>query len=132
MDYMNQIFHPYLDKFVAVFINDILVYSKTDEEHTEYLQVMLEVLREKKLYAKFLKCEFWLREVSFLGHVISSDVIVVDLSKVATMLQWETPKPVTKIICFMGLVGYGQRFIEGFSKVKPMFRMFSVWKVFQN
>nr|KYP33155.1 Transposon Ty3-G Gag-Pol polyprotein [Cajanus cajan] len=92
MDYMNRIFHPYLDKFVVVFIDDILVYSKTKEEHKEHLKVVLQTLRERQLYAKLSKCDFWLEEVSFLGHVISSGGIAVDSSKVEAALKWETPK----------------------------------------
>nr|KYP33953.1 Retrovirus-related Pol polyprotein from transposon 17.6 [Cajanus cajan] len=92
MDYMNQIFHPYLDKFVVVFIDDILVYSKTREEHKEHLKVVLQTLKERQLYAKLSKCDFWLEEVSFLGHVISSGDIAVDLSKVEAVLKWEAPK----------------------------------------
>ena len=97
--------------------NDILVYSKTEEEHVEHLKTVLQVLREKKLYAKLSKCEFWLKEVSFLGHVISGDGIAVDPSKVEAVSQWETPKSVTEIRSFLGLAGYYRRFIEGFSKL---------------
>jgi len=103
-EYMNRIFHPYLDLFVVVFIDDILVYSKSEEEHAEHLRVVLRVLKEKRLFAKLSKCEFWLREVSFLGHVISKSGIAVDLSK-----------SVFKIRSFLGLAGYYRRFIEGFS-----------------
>ena len=94
MEYMNRIFHTYLGRFVVVFIDDILIYSKSEEEHAEHLRVVLQVLKEKKLYEKLSKCEFWLKEVSFLGHVISGSVIVVDPSKVDAVLQWETPKSV--------------------------------------
>ena len=82
MEYMNRIFHPYLDQFVVVFIDDILVYSKSEEEHAEHLRVVLGVLREKQLFAKLSKCEFWLEEVSFLGHVISRGGVAVDPSKI--------------------------------------------------
>ena len=92
MEYMNHIFHTYLDQFVVVFIDDILIYSKSEEEHAEHLRVVLQVLKEKKLYAKLSKCEFWMKEVSFLGHVISGSGIAVDPSKVDAVLQWETPK----------------------------------------
>ena len=85
MDLMNQVFHDYLDKFIVVFINDILVYSKTAAEHEEHLEAVLQRLREKKLYAKFKKCEFWLESISFLGHVISNKGIQVDPSKVAAI-----------------------------------------------
>jgi len=114
---MNRIFHAYLDHFVVVFIDDILIYSKTEEEHAEHLKIVLQVLKEKKLYAKLSKCEFWLNEVSFLGHVISGSGIDVDPSKVDAVSQWETPKSVTEIRSFLGLAGYYRRFIEGFSKL---------------
>ncbi|RHN78855.1 putative nucleotidyltransferase, Ribonuclease H [Medicago truncatula] len=117
MEYMNRIFHAFLDRFVVVFIDDILIYSKTEEEHAEHLKIVLQVLKEKKLYAKLSKCEFWLKEVSFLGHVISGDGIAVDPSKVEAVSQWETPKSVTEIRSFLGLAGYYRRFIEGFSKL---------------
>ncbi|XP_050908927.1 uncharacterized protein LOC127122669 [Lathyrus oleraceus] len=117
MEYMNRIFHPYLDQFVVVFIDDILIYSKSEEEHADHLNMVLQVLRDKKLYAKLSKCEFWLKEVSFLGHVISSGGIAVDPSKIDAVLQWETPKSATEIRSFLGLAGYYRRFIEGFSKI---------------
>lgn len=117
MEYMNYIFHTYLDRFVVLFIYDILIYSKSEEEHVEHLRVVLQVLKEKKLYAKLSKCEFWLKEVSFHGHVISGGGIIVDPSKVDAVLQWEAPKSVTEIRSFLGLNGYYRRFIEGFSKL---------------
>jgi len=91
MEYMNRIFHAYLDRFVVVFIHDILIYSKTEEEHCEHLKIVLQVLKEKKLLAKLSKCEFWLKEVSFLGHVIYGKGIAVNPSKVEAVSQWETP-----------------------------------------
>src|ERR1043165_9153975 len=117
MEYMNRIFHPYLDKFVVVFIDDNLIYSKSDEEHAEHLRVVLELLKEKKLYAKLSKCEFWLEEVSFLGHVISKNGIDVDPTKVEAVSQWEAPKNASEIRSFLGLAGYYRKFIEGFSKL---------------
>ncbi|GAU38281.1 hypothetical protein TSUD_119620 [Trifolium subterraneum] len=117
MEYMNRIFHPYLDKFVVVFIDDILVYSKSEKEHAEHLRIVLQTLKDKKLYAKLSKCEFWLKEVSFLGHVISNKGIAVDPSKVSAVLQWEAPKSVTEVRSFLGLAGYYRRFIEGFSRI---------------
>ncbi|KAK2396263.1 hypothetical protein QL285_057922 [Trifolium repens] len=87
MDYMNRIFHSFLDKFVVVFIDDILVYSKSEEEHEEHLLLVLQVLREKKLYANPSKCDFWLEEVNFLGHVISKEGIAVDPAKIDTILS---------------------------------------------
>jgi len=117
MEYMNRIFHPYLDQFVVVLIDDILVYSKSGEKHAEHLRVVLQVLREKRLFAMLSKCEFWLREVSFLGHVNSKGGIAVDPTKVDAVMQWKSPKSVFEIRSFLGLAGYYQRFIEGFSKL---------------
>ena len=102
---------------MVVFIDDILIYSKSEEEHAEHLRVVLQVLKEKELYAKLSKCEFWLKEVSFLGHVISGSGIVVDPSEVDVVLQWETPKSVTEIRSCLGLDDYYRRFIEGVSKL---------------
>ena len=118
---MNKVFMEYLDKFVVVFIDDILVFSKNEEEHEEHLRLVLQKLRENQLYAKLSKCDFWLREVSFLGHVISDGGIAVDPSKVQDVLNWNPPKNVLEIRSFLGLAGYYRRFIEGFSKiVKPL------------
>jgi len=111
MDYMNRIFGPFLDKFVVVFIDDILIYSHSIEEHTEHLRTILNILREKQLYAKLSKCEFWMSEIQFLGHVISAQGISVDPSKVEAVLQWERPKTVTEVRSFVGLAGYYRRFI---------------------
>jgi hypothetical protein len=108
---------PYLDKFVIVFIDDILIYSKDKEEHAKHLRIALQILREHQLYAKFSKCEFWLDQVEFLGHVISQEGIAVNPSKVASVLEWEAPKNVKEIRGFLGMAGYYQRFIEGFSKI---------------
>jgi len=91
MDYMNRIFRPYLDQFVVVFIDDILINSKSREEHADHLRVVLAVLKEHQLYGKLSKCEFWLEEVQFLGHVISAQGIVVDPTKIETMIKWERP-----------------------------------------
>nr|KYP39787.1 Retrovirus-related Pol polyprotein from transposon 17.6 [Cajanus cajan] len=112
MDYMNRIFRPFLDKFVVVFIDDILVYSRSMEEHREHLRIVLQVLKEKQFFAKLSKCEFWLSEVKFLGHVISAQGIAVDPTKVEAVLRWECPKSVTEVRGFLGLVGYYRRFIE--------------------
>src|SRR4051812_11608621 len=117
MEYMNRIFHPYLDQLVVVFIDDILIYSKNEEDHADHLRVVLELLKEKKLYAKLSKCEFWLNEVSFLGHVIYKDGIAVDPTKVEAVSQWEALKSVSEICSFLGLAGYYRKFIEGFSKL---------------
>ena len=117
IDYMNRIFRPFLDKFVVVFNDDILIYSKTQEEHAEHLRLVLGVLREKQLYAKLSKCEFWMGEVQFFGHVISARGIAVDLAKVEAVVKWESPKSAIEIRSFVGLAGYYRRFIEGFSKI---------------
>jgi hypothetical protein len=102
---MNSVFMPKLDKFLMVVINGILVYSKSTEDHEEHLRVMLQRLRDHQLYAKFSKCEFWISEVPFLGHVISSEGIVVDPSKVRDVLDWEPPKSVHQVRSFLGLAG---------------------------
>ncbi|WVZ50239.1 hypothetical protein U9M48_001513 [Paspalum notatum var. saurae] len=118
---MNSVFMEYLDKFVVIFIDDILIYSKTEEEHEEHLRLVLQKLREHKLYAKFSKCDFWIEEVKFLGHVISNGGIAVDQSKVSEVQNWKIPEDVKDIRSFLGLAGYYRRFIEGFSKIaKPM------------
>jgi len=124
MEYVDRIFHPYLDRFLVVFIDDILLYSKSEEEHAEHLRIVLQTLEEKKLYVKMSKCEFWLHNVSFLGHVISSSGITVDPSKVDVVLHWEAPKSVTEIRSFLGLVDYYRRFTKGFSKLAlPLTRL---------
>ncbi|WVZ80184.1 LOW QUALITY PROTEIN: hypothetical protein U9M48_027681 [Paspalum notatum var. saurae] len=118
---MNSVFMNELDKFVVVFIDDILVYSKSEEEHEEHLRTVLTRLREHQLYAKFSKCAFWLKEVSFLGHILSKKGVAVDPSKVKDVLNWKQPETVTEIRSFLGLAGYYRRFIMDFSKtVKPM------------
>ena len=121
MNLMNKVFMEFLDKFVVVFIDDILVYSKNEEEHKEHLRLVLEKLRELQLYAKFSKCEFWLKEVGFLGHVISREGIAVDPTKVDTVTNWESPTSVGEIRSFLRLAGYYRRFIENFLRIpKPM------------
>jgi hypothetical protein len=118
---MNKVFMEYLDKFVVVFINDILVYSRSEEEHEEHLCLVLQKLQDHKLDAKLSKCEFWLKQVTFLGHVISKGGISVDPSKIEDVLSWKAPTNVRDIRSFLGLAGYYRRFIEGFSKIsKPM------------
>nr|GFB34357.1 putative reverse transcriptase domain-containing protein [Tanacetum cinerariifolium] len=121
MDLMNRVCKPYLDKFVIVFIDDILIYSKNEQEHGEHLKLILELPKREKLYAKFSKCEFWIPKEQFLGHVIDSQGIHVDPAKIESIKDWESPKTPTEIRQFLGLVGYYRRFIEGFSKIaKPM------------
>jgi hypothetical protein len=107
---MNKVFLEYLDKFVVVFIDDILVFSK-NEEHDEHLWLVLEKLQEHTLYAKFSKCEFWLKEVAFLSHVLSDGGVSIDLGKVKNALEWEPPQNVSDIRSFLGLAGYYRRFI---------------------
>ncbi|GJY59283.1 putative reverse transcriptase domain-containing protein [Tanacetum coccineum] len=124
MDLMNRVCKPYLDKFVIVFIDDILIYSKNKEEHAEHLKLILELLKKEQLYAKFSKCEFWIPKVQFLGHVIDSQGIHVDPAKIESVKDWASPKSATEICQFLGLAGYYRRFIEGFSKIsKPMTKL---------
>ncbi|GJT91280.1 putative reverse transcriptase domain-containing protein [Tanacetum coccineum] len=117
MDLMNRVCKPYLDKFVIVFIDDILIYSKDEKEHEEHLKAILELLKKEQLYAKFSKCEFWIPKVQFLGHVIDSRGIHVDPAKIESIKDWASPKTPTEIRQFLGLAGYYRRFIEGFSKI---------------
>jgi len=102
---------------VVVFIDDIVVYSTNDVEHEVHLKTVMEKLREKKLFAKLKKCEFWLEEVSLLGHVVSKNGLVVDPAKVQAVVEWERPTSVREIHSFLGLAGYYRRFIEGFSSL---------------
>jgi hypothetical protein len=121
MNLMNKVVMEYLDRFVMVFIDDILIYSKSGSDHEEHLRLVLQKLRENKLYAKYSKCEFWINEVPFLGHIISNGGISVDPAKVKEIVGWSIPSTVTDVWSFLGLAGYYQRFIEGFSKIaKPM------------
>ncbi|GJQ94701.1 putative reverse transcriptase domain-containing protein [Tanacetum coccineum] len=121
MDLMNRVCKPYLDKFIIVFIDDILIYLMSKEEHEVHLKTILDLLEKEKLYSKFSKCEFWLKEGYFLGHMVNRDGIHVDPSKVESVKNWKTPESSTKIRSFLGLAGYYQRFIEDFSKIaKPL------------
>ena len=115
MDLMNRVFRPYLDQFVVVFIDDILVYSKDEQEHEQHLKIVLQTLREKKLYAKFSKCDFWLKEVSFLGPIVSIEAIRVNPAKIEAVVNWKRPQSVTKVRSFLGLAGYYRRFVKRFS-----------------
>ncbi|GJY45488.1 putative reverse transcriptase domain-containing protein [Tanacetum coccineum] len=124
MDLMNRVCKPYLDKFIIVFIDDILIYSKNKQEHEEHLKIILELLKKEELYAKFSKCEFWIPKVQFLGHVIDNKGIHVDPAKIESVKDWASPKTPTEIRQFLGLAGYYRRFIEGFSKIaKPMTKL---------
>jgi hypothetical protein len=118
---MNSVFMDYLDKFVVVFIDDILIYSQNEQEHEEHLRKVLQRLRDCQVYAKLSKCEFWISEVLFLGHIINRDGLAMDPKKVAAILDWEAPKDVRGIKSFIGMAYYYRCFIEGFSKiVRPM------------
>jgi hypothetical protein len=114
---MNGVFRDYLDKFVIVFLYDILVYSKSEEEHEQHLRLVLQVLRGHQLYAKLSKCSFYQRQIHYLGHIILEEGIIVDLEKVEAIREWSMPRNVTEVISFMGLAGYYRRFITGFSKI---------------
>ncbi|GKC39078.1 putative reverse transcriptase domain-containing protein [Tanacetum coccineum] len=117
MDLMNRVCKPYLDRFVIVFIDDILIYSKSRKEHEGHLKLILRLLKKEELYAKFSKCEFWLSKVQFLGHVIDREGIHVDPAKIESIKDWASPKTPTEIHQFLGLAGYYRRFIKGFSKI---------------
>jgi hypothetical protein len=118
---MNSVFMPELDKFVVVFIDDIMVYSKSEDEHSMHLHVVLQRLRDHHLYAKLSKCDFWLMEIKFLGHTISQNGIAIDLEKVQEVMDWKPPTTVWQIRSFLGLAGYYRRFISDFSRIaKPM------------
>ena len=115
MGLMHRVFQLYLDRFVVVFVDDILVYSKSEEEHKDHLRIVFQALREHRLYAKFSKCEFWLTKVRFLGHVISTPSVSVDLEKVEAIMSWERLRSIFEIRSFLGLTGYYRRFIQDFS-----------------
>ncbi|KAA3470401.1 RNA-directed DNA polymerase-like protein [Gossypium australe] len=124
MDLMNRISQPCLDKFVVVFIDDILTYSHDENEHVEHLRTVLQILRDNQLYAKFSKSEFWHKEVGFLGHIVLGDGIRVDLSKISAIVDWKPPRNVSEIRSFLGMVGYYRRFVKGFSIIAtPMMRL---------
>jgi hypothetical protein len=129
---VNKVFMEYLDKFVVVFIDDILVYSRSEEEHEEHLRLAFQKLLEHRLYAKLSKCEFWMKQVAFLGHVILKGGIFVDPSKVQDVLSWNAPMNVGNIRSFLRLAGYYRRFIERFSKIsKPMTELLEKDKKFE-
>jgi len=114
---MNSIFHLYLDKFVLIFIDDNLVYSRSLEEHKEHLWIILQILRENQLYAKYNKCDFYKDQIQYLGHIISSEGISVHHEKIKTIMEWPTARNVANIHSFMGLSGYYRHFIERFSRI---------------
>ena len=106
MDLMHRVFQSYLDQFVVVFIDDILIYFQSEEEHEDHLRIVLQALRDHQLYAKFSKCEFWLIEVKFLGHVMLASSVSIDLETVQAVMSWERPKLVFEICSSLGLIGY--------------------------
>ena len=114
---MNNILSNYMNKFVVVFINDILIYSKNEQEHEGHLRIILHVLREQQLYAKFGKCDFFKDKIQYLGHVVSKDGISIDPKKIKAITEWLFPKNVSDIRSFMAITAYYQKFIEGFSKI---------------
>ena len=124
MDLNNRIFRPYLDQFVIMFIDDILIYSGSGEEHVEHLRIVLHTLWEHRLYSKLSKCQFWLDCVAFLGHIVSVEGVSVDPQKVEAILNWKPPTSVTEIRSFLGLAGYYRKFVKGFSKIAaPLTRL---------
>ncbi|GKE96426.1 putative reverse transcriptase domain-containing protein, partial [Tanacetum coccineum] len=124
IDLMNMVCKSYLDRFVIVFIDDILIYSKSRKEHEGHLKLILRLLKKEELYAKFSKCEFWLSKIQFLGHVIDSEGIHVDPAKIEAIKDWASPKTPTEIRQFLGLAGYYWRFIKGISKIaRPMTKL---------
>ena len=132
MDLMNRMFHPYLDQFVILFIDDILVYSKNVEEHVFHLRIILQTFKEKQLYAKFSMCEFWLNEVVFLGHVVFGNGVFINPRKVESIVKWERLKNVTKIESFLGLARHYRRFVEHFSLIPvPLTLLTRKWVKFE-
>ncbi len=117
MTLMNDIFREYLDQFVVVYLDDILIYSRTREEHVEHVQKVLEILQQHKLYAKISKCEFFKRQVEYLGHFISKDGISVDERKVIAIKNWPIPCSITEVRSFLGLASYYRKFVKGFSTI---------------
>ena len=114
---MNSFMSSSFDNFLAVFIDDIQIYSKNKQEHEEHLRIILQVLREQQMFAKFSKCVFFKDIIQYLGHIVCKDGISVDLDKIKDITKWPVPKIVSNIRSFMGITGYYQNFIEGFSKV---------------
>ena len=127
MDLMHREFQPYIDQFMVVFVDEILIYSQSEEKYEGHLTIILQALREHQLYLKFSKCEFWLTEVRFLGHVVSASGVSMDSKKVTAVMSWEGPKSVFEIRSFLGLAGYYSRFIIDFSRLAaPITRL--TWK----
>ncbi|WMV48982.1 hypothetical protein MTR67_042367 [Solanum verrucosum] len=117
IDLMNRVFKPYVDMFIIVFIDDILVYSRNEEDHASHLRIVLQSLKDRDLYAKFSKCEFWLESVAFLGHIVFGEGIKVDTRKIEAVQNCPRPTSPTDIRSFLGLAGYYRRFVEGLSSI---------------
>jgi hypothetical protein len=121
MNLMNKVFMEELDKFIVVFIDDVLIYSKSREDHEHHLRIVLERLKAHQLYAKLNKCEFWLEKIAFLRHILTAKGIKVDPSKVEEVFKWKQPSNVSETQSFLGMAGYYRRFIKGFSSIeRPM------------
>jgi hypothetical protein len=119
---MNQILQPYLRKFTLVFFDDILIYSKTEEEHIKHLGIILKILQDNKLFAKHSKCVFAQSQVEYLGHIISSDGVATDPEKIVAVKEWPEPKSITELRGFLALAGYYKRFIRDYGKIcRPLF-----------
>jgi hypothetical protein len=132
MNLMNKVFMEYLDQFGVVFLDDILIYFPNEETHEDHLRLVLQKLHDNQLYAKFSKCDFWLKEVAFLGHIVTDGGIKLDPGKISEILNWKQPKDASKIRSFLGLAGYYRRFIESFSKlVKPLTSLLEKGKEFK-
>ena len=129
MDLMHRVFQPYLDQFFVVFVDEILIYSQSEREHEDHLRIVLQLLRDHQLYAKFSKCEFWLTEVRFLRHVVLDSGVSVDPEKVKTVMSWERPKSVFEIRSFLGLAGYYRRFIKNISRFEASLTRLTVKEV---
>ena len=114
---MNSVLYPYLDKFFIVFIDDIFIYSKNEEDHVKHLEIVLRLLREHQLYAKLSKCNSFQTKVYYLGHVVSKKGITIDPEKINAIMEWETPRNVDEVRSVMGLEGYYRRFIMSFSLI---------------
>nr|GFA81380.1 putative reverse transcriptase domain-containing protein [Tanacetum cinerariifolium] len=124
MDLINRVCKPYFDKFVIMFIKEILIYSRNEEEHANHLRIILELLKKEKLYAKFSKYDFWIRIMQFLGHLIDSQGLHVDPANIKAVKNWENPTTPTEVRQFLGLTDYYRRFVEGFSKIaKPLTKL---------
>ncbi|WMV18613.1 hypothetical protein MTR67_011998 [Solanum verrucosum] len=129
MNLMNRVFRQYLDMFVIVFIDDILIYSRSEDEHTNQLRIVLQVLKDQQLFAKFSKCEFWLRSVAFLRHIVSGKGIEVDPKRMDAVKSLPRPLSLSDIRSFLGLVSYYRRSIEGFSLISSLLTTLTQKKV---